>query len=222
MNEFTTYSLCGIFLFLHYVSCNIGGPPGVNPHIYNTDSQFQPQPGPGVGQAYNQQPVQNVQFAAHQQHQQPVHVNQGPVHGHAHQDRKPVLHSSNIQHEKEHIQEHMEVPLDTSKMSEQELQFHYFKMHDADNNNKLDGCELIKSLIHWHELHESIDLTDEFFSQSIDDILNRVDFNWDGYIDYTEYASTVTFDQVKDFHHEYQNVVAKKQETSENESPPNP
>lgn len=44
----------------------------------------------------------------------------------------------------------MEVPIDTSKMSDQELQFHYFKMHDADNNNKLDGCELIKSLIHWH------------------------------------------------------------------------
>lgn len=44
----------------------------------------------------------------------------------------------------------MDVPIDTSKMSEQELQFHYFKMHDADNNNKLDGCELIKSLIHWH------------------------------------------------------------------------
>lgn len=44
----------------------------------------------------------------------------------------------------------MDVPIDTSKMSDQELQFHYFKMHDADNNNKLDGCELIKSLIHWH------------------------------------------------------------------------
>lgn len=44
----------------------------------------------------------------------------------------------------------MEVPIDTSKMSDQELQFHYFKMHDADNNNKLDGSELIKSLIHWH------------------------------------------------------------------------
>lgn len=49
-----------------------------------------------------------------------------------------------------HIQEHMQVPIDTSKMSEAELQFHYFKMHDSDNNNKLDGCELIKSLIHWH------------------------------------------------------------------------
>lgn len=45
--------------------------------------------------------------------------------------------------------------MDTSKMSEQELQFHYFKMHDADNNNKLDGCELIKSLIHWHGMFEN-------------------------------------------------------------------
>lgn len=40
--------------------------------------------------------------------------------------------------------------MDTSKMSEQELQFYYFKMHDSDNNNKLDGIELIHSLIHWH------------------------------------------------------------------------
>lgn len=48
------------------------------------------------------------------------------------------------------MQEHLSANIDTSKMNEQELQFHYFKMHDADNNNKLDGCELIKSLIHWH------------------------------------------------------------------------
>ena len=64
-----------------------------------------------------------------------------------------------------------------------------------------------------------MDLTDEFFSQSIDDILNRVDFNWDGYIDYTEYASTVTFDQVKEFHQEYQNVVTKQQDNSEKNLP---
>ena len=35
-------------------------------------------------------------------------------------------------------------------MSEEELQFHYFKMHDADGNNKLDGLELVASLQHWH------------------------------------------------------------------------
>jgi len=57
-----------------------------------------------------------------------------------------------------HIQEHMDVPIDTSQMSEQELQFHYFKMHDADNNNKLDGCELVKSLIHWHGKSEEVQL----------------------------------------------------------------
>lgn len=39
---------------------------------------------------------------------------------------------------------------DVGKMTEEELQFHYFKMHDNDGNNKLDGCELIKSVLHWH------------------------------------------------------------------------
>lgn len=56
----------------------------------------------------------------------------------------------------------MEVPIDTTKMTDQELQFHYFKMHDADNNNKLDGNELIKSLIHWHGKKELL-LSQYFF-----------------------------------------------------------
>ena len=64
-------------------------------------------------------------------------------------DGQQVLHRD-MNHERGHTKEHMEVPIDTSNMSEQELQFHYFKMHDADGNNKLDGCELVKSLIHWH------------------------------------------------------------------------
>lgn len=104
--------------------------------------------------------------------------------------------------EKDHIAEHMEVPIDTSKMSEQELQFHYFKMHDADNNNKLDGCELIKSLIHWHaegskqpkEQHqqqvphvEEKIFSDEELNTLIDPILSSDDLNKDGYIDYPEF-----------------------------------
>ena len=36
-----------------------------------------------------------------------------------------------IDHEKEHMKEHQQ-HIDTSNMSEQELQFHYFKMHDSD------------------------------------------------------------------------------------------
>ena len=43
----------------------------------------------------------------------------------------------------------MDIPMDFSTMSEEELTFYYFRMHDVDRNGKLDGCELIKSLIHW-------------------------------------------------------------------------
>ena len=33
---------------------------------------------------------------------------------------------------------------DTSDMTPEELQFYYFKQHDYDNNNMLDGIELIQ------------------------------------------------------------------------------
>ena len=88
-----------------------------------------------------------------QGHQQAQHYGQ-PQAGQAHQQpNQNLLHDSNRIHDREHIKEHLHGALgdsDLSKLSEEELQFHYFKMHDNDNNNKLDGTELIKSLIHWH------------------------------------------------------------------------
>merc|ERR1712048_1243932 len=100
--------------------------------------QFQ-QPPPQQQQQFQQPPPQQQQFQG-----------QPPQQQHPPQHQKKVLHKD-VTKEKEHMQEHMDVPIDTSNMSEQELQFHYFKMHDADGNNKLDGCELVKSLIHWHD-----------------------------------------------------------------------
>jgi len=84
-------------------------------------------------------------------------------------------------------------------MSEQELQFHYFKMHDADNNNKLDGCELVKSLIHWHDasnhdhnggqpVPEPKIFGDDELINMIDPILQNDDKNGDGFIDYAEFS----------------------------------
>ena len=124
-------------------------------------------------------------------------LNQGPL------DPKPpqpkgVLHRD-VKHEADHVKEHLDVPLDTEDMSDQELQFHYFKMHDADGNNKLDGCELVKSLIHFHEDDEEHrgrkattqkDLkifSDQELSEMIDPILKSDDKNQDGYIDYPEF-----------------------------------
>lgn len=39
----------------------------------------------------------------------------------------------------------------TANMTPEELQFHYFNMHDLDRNGLLDGIELIKAITHFHE-----------------------------------------------------------------------
>lgn len=51
-----------------------------------------------------------------------------------------------------HIMEHLEGVIDTpeKEMSPQELQLHYFKMHDYDGNNLLDGLELATAITHVH------------------------------------------------------------------------
>jgi Ca2+-binding EF-hand superfamily protein len=196
--------------------------PGVPPQHYQTPPQYQQQQQqPQYQQQQQQQPhghpgQQNQGYqqphghapAAQQQFQQPhghvpqqQHHQQQPQGGHDHhggQHGQPgqILNSQNLEHEKEHLGEHLNVPnLDTSKMSEQELQFHYFKMHDSDNNNKLDGCELIKSLIHWHAqgkdghgqaVEEKI-FSDEELQSLIDPILKTDDSSQDGFIDYPEF-----------------------------------
>ncbi|XP_011503654.1 PREDICTED: multiple coagulation factor deficiency protein 2 homolog [Ceratosolen solmsi marchali] len=149
---------------------------------------------PSHYQQYQQQVPQTQQ--THTLHYQ-VSDNPAPNYEHHHHSHpQHVLNVANIAQEKAHIAEHLDVPMDTNKMSEQELQFHYFKMHDSDNNNKLDGCELIKSLIHWHEEGnkeinggnvEGKIFKDEELITLIDPILQMDDSNQDGYIDYPEF-----------------------------------
>ena len=53
-----------------------------------------------------------------------------------------------------HVLEELEHQINTKKkeeMTDQELQFHYFKLHDFDNNNLLDGLEIVKALTHAHD-----------------------------------------------------------------------
>jgi len=56
-----------------------------------------------------------------------------------------------------HIREHMEGMLNAEELdkvkldSSEEMEFHYFKLHDYDNNNKLDGLELAAAMTHYHE-----------------------------------------------------------------------
>lgn len=163
--------------------------PGVSPQHYPQQH----------GQGHYQVPVQQQQ-----QQFQPIAPAQN-LHGqeqhnpHPQDHQQKVFNTGNIQNERAHIQEHIQVPIDTSKMTDAELQFHYFKIHDSDNNNKLDGCELIKSLIHWHEQGskeprdentphvEQKVFSDEELVALIDPILQMDDINRDGYIDYPEF-----------------------------------
>ncbi|XP_062561733.1 putative mediator of RNA polymerase II transcription subunit 12 isoform X6 [Armigeres subalbatus] len=210
--------------------------PGVNPGHYQQppQQQYQPPPPQYNQQHPPQQPPQHYQQQQPQYQQQQVPVQpqyqqaqQVPQHqqqrpqvphgaGQAAQHGQPqqVLNAQNLQQEKAHIAEHMDVPIDTSKMSEQELQFHYFKMHDSDNNNKLDGCELIKSLIHWHDTKEdgehddhhaepTTDRTeshpqdDETLQSLIDPILELMDKDQDGFISYAEYRQAEASESAK-------------------------
>jgi len=148
---------------------------------------------------------QNQQFGQPPQ-QQHAHGQQQPHGGHVpsggaqqHQGGQ-MFDKSNVQ-DREHIKEHLEGVIqqpDTSKMTEQELQFHYFKMHDNDNNNKLDGTELIKSLIHWHDTdgeepeayhQEARIMSDSELTNMVDSIFDHDDTNNDGYLDWAEYIA---------------------------------
>nr|XP_015925688.2 multiple coagulation factor deficiency protein 2 homolog [Parasteatoda tepidariorum] len=119
-------------------------------------------------------------------------------------NKSAILTSTSLAQELGHIQHHLEDvvgQLDVNQMAEDELRFLYFKMHDSDDNNKLDGCELVNSLLHWHvEEHKhlspdsSLDGKTKIFSNDelamfIDPILLTDDRNFDGFIDYPEFVA---------------------------------
>ncbi|CAH1099181.1 unnamed protein product [Psylliodes chrysocephalus] len=107
-------------------------------------------------------------------------------------------------HDKEHIQEHLEdiIPEpDLSKMTEEELEFYYFQVHDTDKNSKLDGLELLQAILHTDSYYEDLDEENgsgmaktevadfSYFVELVDQVLNEDDTDHDGYLSYAEYAA---------------------------------
>lgn len=98
--------------------------------------------------------------------------------------------------DKDHIMEHLEGVIEKpeSDMTPQELQLHYFKMHDYDGNNLLDGLELATAITHVHREERGDDsqpMREEDLINLIDDVLRDDDKNNDGYIDYAEFARSL-------------------------------
>ncbi|XP_036118251.1 multiple coagulation factor deficiency protein 2 [Molossus molossus] len=99
-------------------------------------------------------------------------------------------------HDQEHIMEHLEGVINKpeAEMSPQELQLHYFKMHDYDGNNLLDGLELSTAITHVHKEggnEQAPPMSEEELINLIDGVLRDDDKNNDGYIDYAEFAKSL-------------------------------
>ena len=110
--------------------------PGVNPSVYEQKDKLPEFHDPNEKVAPGVNPNQYKSEKPH----------------HEHNEDDPHLHledQDNMDHEKEHIKQHMNFT-DTENMSPEELRFYYFKMNDYDDDDKLDGRELIGAMIHHH------------------------------------------------------------------------
>ncbi|CAH1371236.1 hypothetical protein MTP99_012723 [Tenebrio molitor] len=139
----------------------------------------------------------------------PHHPRGEPVVKHVHYrptktSPEKLTQDAQLLHDKEHLQEHLEEVInepDLSKMTDEELEFYYFQVHDTDKNSKLDGLEILHAI--FHTIHDdekneengedtNVDSKEEdfeYYVELIDRVLLEDDLDKDGYLSYPEYAS---------------------------------
>jgi len=119
----------------------------------------------------------------------------------------PVNLVKNREHLKEHLKESLGIDDKTADQWLQENDEHmqFFLVHDYDHNSKLDGLELLKSIIHHEHQHreghdekkEEPQQDPEQFASFIDTLMDDNDTNKDGYLDYMEYMAFVKRQQAE-------------------------
>lgn len=107
---------------------------------------------------------------------------------------------------------HVQHNKNVSEMSDEEKSFYYFKIHDTDNNNNLDGLEMIKAALHRHgsdneqaDEDELVHITSQYFEaflyflscfkiflDVVDEFLLFADLNKNGFLNYAEYKMAMT------------------------------
>ncbi|XP_021205091.1 multiple coagulation factor deficiency protein 2 homolog isoform X1 [Bombyx mori] len=108
---------------------------------------------------------------------------------------------SQLLHDAKHLEEDSKVltPAMLASMTPEELEFHYFSIHDFDRNTKLDGSEMLKAVYHTLD-HESPNPDDDSsiepeandldsFIVLVDRTLQFDDTDGDGYVSYPEYRA---------------------------------
>ncbi|XP_052896556.1 multiple coagulation factor deficiency protein 2 homolog [Anopheles moucheti] len=129
-----------------------------------------------------------------------------------------------LQPEREHLEDDLKrLPIgeqSLTEMSEDEKNFYYFKLHDSDNNDNLDGLEMLHAATHHHSKadgqlhgidqnskHTSDDrapfLEDEEFNhiiEVIDDFIEFADTDKNGLLNYPEYINAINLNDPKHAH----------------------
>lgn len=133
----------------------------------------------------------------------------GHDHGHSHEN--PYTSSKGAEFRKkwdaadiirdvEHIKEDLSTLIHlqkTGEMTKEEITFYYFRMHDFDDNELLDGIEMLAAMQHSLEhvqAVENVGLTEQPLERVIEivDSAMMLDTNLDGYISYPELRVTNT------------------------------
>lgn len=136
--------------------------------------------------------------------------------GHEHsaippEQRPTSFNDPKITQDEEHLREHLKDEINMPqgrKMSPEEMEFHYFRLHDTNNDTHLDGVEIMQGLAHMMpvpelEADEKIGKTNEqqaammaeryegmrkYYEDLIDRVLHDDDVDKDGYLTYSEFA----------------------------------
>lgn len=75
------------------------------------------------------------------------------------------------------------------KLDADKMNFHFFKLHDYDDNSKLDGLEIMAALTH-HRKSNDKEVDENELIQMVDDVLKEDDLDGDGYLSYPEFLRT--------------------------------
>ncbi|XP_013379287.1 multiple coagulation factor deficiency protein 2 homolog [Lingula anatina] len=125
------------------------------------------------------------------------HEGHGPNVDHKHATNAEEWRDPEYRRDVEHIKEHYEgvVDIDTNNMTEEEMEFHFFYQHDTDKNLKLDGLEILASLLELMSFQfkqmtkKEVEKKIQETAESIDQVLEADDVDNDGYLTYPEYVS---------------------------------
>ncbi|KAL4238387.1 hypothetical protein ACF0H5_003096 [Mactra antiquata] len=125
------------------------------------------------------------------------------------EQRPTSFNDPKITQDEAHLKEHLKDEINVKQnMSPEEMEFHYFRLHDTNNDTHLDGIEIWQAMAHMLpvpelQLHEKLGKSKEqielmmeertlgmqkYYEDMIDNVMKEDDLNKDGYLTYSEFV----------------------------------